>query len=130
MDLSVVVIDFCLFLLASPTAGVVILPIGCVTLLSQPIQISNELSQKSARMGAVVRAMGNHLTVLTRLVRWRGRRSGVVSWSIASGGREEGGTDADFRAHPPAAAGVGDGQACHRRHPGGQAADEEGVIEE
>jgi hypothetical protein len=61
IDLSLVVIDFCLFLLASPTAGVVVLPIGCVTLLSQPIQISNELSQKSARMGAVVRAMGQSL---------------------------------------------------------------------
>jgi hypothetical protein len=54
----------------------------------------------------------------------------VVSWSIASRSREEAGTDADFRANAPAAAGVGDDQACHRRHPGGQATDEEGVIEE
>jgi len=61
MDLSVVVTDFRLFLLASPTAGVVILPIGCVTLLSQPIQISNALWQKSTRMVAVVGAMGKSL---------------------------------------------------------------------
>lgn len=63
IERSVVVVDFRPFPLAISipssscnTAGVRYFAIGYVALQSQPIQISNELSQKSVRKGAVMKA--------------------------------------------------------------------------
>ena len=56
-SLLTIVVDFCLFLpefgavVKHNIAGTVYFAIACVVLQSQPIQISNELSQKSAWMG-------------------------------------------------------------------------------
>jgi hypothetical protein len=75
---SVVVMDFCLFLLAStapsPSGGRCgIFPIGCVALQSPPIHIS-QTSLSFDDKG----------------------RSSAIEWSIGSGGKE-GGTDAGFQ---------------------------------
>ena len=38
-----------------------------------------------------------------------------LDWLIGSGGREEGGTNANFTVNARAAAGDGDDEACHQR---------------
>jgi hypothetical protein len=57
-------------------------------------------------------------------------QDGAADWSIGSGGREEGGTDAHFSGLTHGwAAGDREDQACHRRHREGHAAGEEGGTE-
>jgi hypothetical protein len=137
---NVIVIDFCLFLPAvssapsssGNTAGTGILPLAMSYYSLNQIEISNRLSQKSAR----IKAVGKEAEAITRWAdaAWptarsqRGRRARPISLMDSRGG-EEGGTEVDFRATARAGGWAPETtRPCHRRHRGRQAATEEGVI--